>query len=108
MRTIKTGPEPHVMVPVTYEFLEPARLHIRYPNGYVKLLGFGIGEKIQVLEPCVQWGSDGIHTEIPLADGSHILDCPANIKTALVWGQSEHGWSNGRGSEPTINYKLKE
>ena len=70
------------LVPIVYRFLEPIKAKVRHPDGTVILIGYGIGDKIEVLEPDVQLLL-ALHeklTEIPLADGSFIIEFPERIR----------------------------
>jgi hypothetical protein len=73
-------------VPVTYQFLEPVRLRIQRPDGRVELIGYGIGETIDVMEPGVQYCIPPTRrlVSIPLADGSHIIDPPLSIDARRI------------------------
>ena len=80
----KYCPEGTKMVPITYSFLEPAQVRKRLPDGTEVLMGYGIGDKIEVLEPT--WWHPIVCfdklKEIPLADGSFIIEYSDNIKVA--------------------------
>lgn len=83
----KSGPPNTPLAPVTYEFLAPTRVTVRYPNGEEWLTGYGIGEQITVLELSCQYlvANHEKLTEIPMADGSVIIGWDDNIRTKMVW-----------------------
>ena len=64
------------MVPHVYEFVEPGWLTFRRSDGRIETLHYGIGERVEKLEPseryCIvpsqRWA------EIPMADGSFVID----------------------------------
>ena len=68
-------------VPTGYQLLEPVRLRVRRPDGRVDLMGYGIGEVLEVLEPELQYAvvCHRRREEIALADGSWIVDPPTSI-----------------------------
>lgn len=72
---------------VPYSFLKPARLLIRNAASTESLIGYGIGEKINVLEPSVQYliASHRLHVEIPLANGGFIIEWPADLSVQRVY-----------------------
>lgn len=99
---VKKGPGTDT-VPTTYEFMEPVRLKIRDQNGNVTTYGYGMGEKIDVLELSLQFL---VHcterlTEIPLADGRFIVEWPEGMKYAYVWPERK---TNVRGIEEPHSY----
>jgi hypothetical protein len=51
----KSGPPDTPLAPVTYEFLAPTRVTMRYPDGQELLIGYGISEQITVLELSTQY-----------------------------------------------------
>jgi len=59
-----------------YKFAEPCKLRIRKPSGEELLLGYGVHDSIEVLSP--SWvfliPGSGILGEVPLADGSVIIE----------------------------------
>ena len=83
----KPAPPNATMVPTPYEFCEPVKLKIRKPDGTEILMGYGIGEKIEVLEPHMQFciPSHEKWKEIPLADGSFVIEYPSNMKTRRAY-----------------------
>lgn len=79
---------------VSYAFLEPAMLRLRKPDGSIVVLGFGIGEQVDVVVPRIQTlqAQYELRKEIPLADGSFILgtalgghDDLRNLRYRRVW-----------------------
>lgn len=70
------------LYPACYKFLEPIKLRIRRPSGEVETVGFGIGDSIIVMRwSCVYpVGPCKPQKEIPLQDGSTIIDCPSYLK----------------------------
>lgn len=83
----KSAPAGTPLAPMTYAFLEPVRVSIRHPDGRVVLTGFGVGEQVQVMEPRVQnlVVCTEVLPEIPLADGSAIVEWPASMRYQRVW-----------------------
>lgn len=81
MITKLAAPEDAKLIPTSYSFLAPARLRIRDASGVETLVGYGIGEKIQVLEPDIQLlvCSHEEHDEIPLTNGVFIIEWPENL-----------------------------
>jgi hypothetical protein len=73
-------------VPVTYQFLEPVRLRIQRPDGRVDLMGFGIGETIDVMEPAIQYCIPPRRRKesVALSDGSHIIEPPMSIDARRI------------------------
>lgn len=73
MHLKKAGVPGTTMHPAKYVFLEPARLWVVHPDDDdMQLIGYGIGEIIEVMEPAVQY-LVAIHDEkefLELADGS--------------------------------------
>lgn len=78
-------PEGTPLIPVAYSFLEPCKVKVRNPDGTVQLIGFGIGDQVQVLEPAMTFlvCSNDRLKEIPLANGSFIVEFP-EIKVERV------------------------
>lgn len=87
MIMIRPAPPGAKLVPTPYSFLKPARLRIRDVDGVETLVGYGIGERIEVLEPGVQFliTSHEAHKEIPLADGGFIVEWPENLSVSRCW-----------------------
>lgn len=83
----KSCPEGTPLTPVTYQFLEPTRMRVRQKDGTTILMGYGIGELIEVLEPQVQYliVNHEILDTIPLADGSTIVEFSKHIRVKRVW-----------------------
>jgi hypothetical protein len=83
----KPAPPDSLMVPTPYEFLEPVRVKVRYPDGREVLMGYGIGETVMVMAPDVRYAvcCSDLLEEIPLADGSHIVEFPSDMRTRIVW-----------------------
>lgn len=82
MITKRSAPPGTKLTSLEYSFLKPARLRIRSADGVETLMGYGIGERISVLEPAVQYliASYEVLDEVPLADGGHIIEWPADLK----------------------------
>ena len=72
---------------VTYEFLEPVQVRIRKPDGSTVLMGYGIGERIVVLEPqsIIMTPPRERVTVISLVDGSSIIEFPENMRVNRVY-----------------------
>lgn len=69
-------PPEAVLVPTTYQFLAPTRMRVRRPCGKVELMGYGIGETLEVMEPATQYliPCYDLLKEIPLTDGSFVVE----------------------------------
>ena len=82
----KSAPPGAKLVPHTYSFLKPAQLRIR-KDGVERLVGYGIGEQISVLEPSIQFlvASHEMLEEVPLEDGSFVVEWPSNVSLTYVW-----------------------
>ena len=74
------------MTGIKYSFLKPARLRIRNEAGAESLVGYGVGEHIEVLAPAVQYlvCSYEKKKEIALADGSFVIEWPEDLKVVRV------------------------
>lgn len=76
------------LVPISYQFVKPTQMRVRFPGGSTQLIGYGIGDIIQVLEPETQWligySSRDRLTEIPLANGSTIIEFPEDIPVQIL------------------------
>jgi len=83
----KSSPNPSQVTAVSYEFLAPTRLTMRYPDGQEWLIGYGIGERVRVMEPSVQHlvCLHDILDEIPLDDGRTIINWPDDLCVRHVW-----------------------
>jgi hypothetical protein len=83
----KSAPPGAKLVPHEYSFLKPAKLRIRNVDGTERLVGYGIGERISVLEPSIQFlvASHEMLEEVPLEDGSFIVEWPSNVSLTYVW-----------------------
>ena len=68
-------------VPITHTFRKPCRVKIREADGTTILIGYGIGDQIDVLMPNIIYpvAGDERMEEIPLADGSFIVEYPDDI-----------------------------
>lgn len=78
MHMKKPGIEGTTLYPQKYVFLEPARLWVVHPlEDDMQLMGYGIGETIEVLEPSVQLliASHEEKEFLELADGSIAYKC---------------------------------
>lgn len=84
---IPQAPEGVSMVPMLYSFLKPARLRIRDKDGKVSLIGYGIGEQIQIMEPVVQYlvASHELYKEIPLTDNQFVVEWPNDLTLKRVY-----------------------
>lgn len=74
------------MIPVKYQFLSPATLHIKNKDGDIMPYTYGIGDIIEVLKPQLRYL---IHTkdyssEIPMANGHIIVKYPYNINVVQL------------------------
>lgn len=62
--------------PKTWCFLAPAQARVRKPDGTVVLVGYGIGDKVRVLDPdtvyCIP--PTRVKEQIDLEDGSAIIE----------------------------------
>ncbi len=83
------GIEGAKMQAVTYQFLSPVRVRVRHSDGSVVLTGYGIGEKIQVLEASdiLLIPRTELRDTIPLADGSVIIEFPGDMEAVMVCGE---------------------
>lgn len=81
----KPCPNRTPIAPRTYGFLEPVTLRIRRQDGSTALVSYGIGEQVQVLEPVIQYAIVCTERlkEIPLADGTFIIDVPEDIRVEV-------------------------
>lgn len=86
MIAIRSAPPGTPLVGIEYSFLKPAQLRIR-KDGIETLVGYGIGERISVLEPSCQFlvASHEMHKEVPLEDGSFITEWPSNVSLTRAW-----------------------
>ena len=83
----KSAPPNTPLASVKYSFLFPTRVIIRDRDGNHKLIGYGVGEQISVLEPKVQnlvCNHEKLD-EIPLDDGTYIVKYPDSIKYNKVF-----------------------
>ena len=64
------------MVSHKYQVINPGMAFIKNPDGNISLVGYGIGDAIDALRPalCYTVASHEEYDEIPLADGTFILD----------------------------------
>lgn len=79
-------PEGTSWIPHTYSFLKPARIKIRRPDGLEVLMGYGIGEQIDVLQPSCTYLVCSYEPvdEVPLPDGGAIIEWPNDITMKFV------------------------
>lgn len=72
--------------PVIYTFLNPCRMKIRKLNGTEILMGYGIGDTIEVMEPIIQYlvCSHKKLKEIPMSDGSAVIEFPNVIPVKRI------------------------
>ena len=84
-------PDSRELAPTFYEFLEPVRVTVRYPSGTEILVGYGIGEQVCVLESRWQTMCPNykIRSEIPLIDGSIIIEFPRDMRTRMIYQDSD-------------------
>lgn len=71
-----TGIEKH-----TYEITSPVRMRVRQTNGETVLMGYGIGERVEVLERgsiCAVAHTPKLKEEILLADGGVVTEFPTH------------------------------
>ena len=75
------------LTPVKYSFLKPARLRIRDVNGFERLIGYGVGEQVEVMEPSVVFliMNYDVKETILLSDGSVIVEWPSDLSVQQVW-----------------------
>lgn len=61
-------------------------MRVRRADGTEVLTGYGVGEQIEVMEPVVQYlvTSHVLRKEIPLADGSAIIEFPTDLRVKRV------------------------
>lgn len=78
----KPCPPDTPIVPVSYTFMAPTKIRLRRPDGLTVLIGYGIGDIVDVLQPRIQFGIVCTERllEIPLADGSFMIDVPDDIQ----------------------------
>lgn len=65
--------------PTNYEITTPVRMRVRRVDGDEVLMGYGIGEKLQIMErseQCLVVHKPILKDEIPLADGGTIGEFP--------------------------------
>lgn len=65
--------------PVTYEITNPVLLKLRNSDGREELIGYGIGEKIKILETtsiCLVPHTPKLRKEIQMLDGRVIIEFP--------------------------------
>lgn len=80
---IKSCPPETSLGPHPYRVKAPFRVKIRDKSGSVTTYGYGIGERIEVLEPTIQ-NLVTPHerlSEIPLVDGRYIIEWPEGINS---------------------------
>ncbi len=73
-------------VEVPYSFTYPYQAYVKSNIGVVTFTGFGIGEIVKIMEPAMQYliTRSEILNDLPLSDGSFILDCP-DLELKQVW-----------------------
>lgn len=80
------SPEPQ---PVMYEITNPVLLKLRNPDGSEELIGYGIGEKIKILEhtsTCLVAHTPKLRKEIQMVDGRVIIEFPeTNFTRRIKW-----------------------
>lgn len=80
-------PEGARMVQHGYRFLKPFQARLRHPDGSTELIGYGIGDYVEVLVPETEWlliiPRERL-VEIPLANGSFMVEFPQNIEYERV------------------------
>ena len=75
-------PEDTTHSAVTYCFAKPCKVKIRKNDGTVENFFMGIGDKVRILEPEVRYlvPPTKMRSEIPLEDGSAIIEWSSNIE----------------------------
>lgn len=66
-------------ISVVYEITSPVKLRMRKPDGTEDLIGYGIGERIEVLERdccCMVVHEPKLRSEIQMVNGNNIFDFP--------------------------------
>ena len=83
---------------VTYSFTRPAQLRIRRPDGKEELMGYGVGEKVKVMEPSFTYSipPSRMKEEVLLEDGSVIFAWPHDLSV-----RQERGFSTEPVTEDT-------
>ena len=77
----KVSPNIGNLSPTVYCIMSPVSVKIRDKNGIISNVRYGIGDKIKVLEPIIQFlivNHEKLN-EIPLDDGSFIIEYPDDI-----------------------------
>lgn len=66
----------------TYCFMNPCQCKVRNADGNVELVSFGIGEKVEVMEPAWRYLVPALKLkkEIPLVDGRTLVAWPNDIR----------------------------
>jgi hypothetical protein len=69
------------LIAFTYQFLEPCLVKKQEVDGTINLVRYGIGDKIEIMEPDAQLliALYEKAEEIPLIDGSKIIEFPDDI-----------------------------
>ena len=77
------------VVACTYQFMEPVQMTIRKPDGTEVIMGYGIGELIETYKPSLRLlvYTNQLLKEIPLTDGSMIIEYPADMKLQQVFSE---------------------
>jgi hypothetical protein len=69
--------------------MEPVQMTIRKPDGTEVIMGYGIGELIETYKPSLRLlvYTNQLLKEIPLTDGSMIIEYPADMKLQQVFSE---------------------
>ena len=83
----KSGPFPEKVGPVRYQFIQPAQCVVETISGVRTVVGYGIGDIVEVMEPVCQYAIAGhkLLTKIPLSDGTYIVEYPNDMKLKYYW-----------------------
>lgn len=75
------------MMPVKYRFTEPMRTRVKLKDGRIVLMGYGIGDIVEVLEENnITLIPRQPPPTTPLSDGSVMLDRILDVKVERIWG----------------------
>lgn len=77
-----------IMGPHVFEFMEPARLTFRDRQGNIYHRSYGVGDKIEVLQPGIRFcipASTQLDS-VPLPDGDEIIEWPADLHMRMITG----------------------
>lgn len=74
------------IVAVPYRVLTPVRMTLAMPDGSHVIMGYGIGDIIEVMEPAIQYANCRHEElkEIPLSDGSFIIGYDDRLRLTRV------------------------